>query len=191
MSILEQQLELHFGDEYEENRRRAEHYVKYLISRPWWVDKQAMLNNEGPLYSMVNHCLLYIIEKGSVGDGHGAYATFLAEQYGTSIKANHATTLNDGTSMDTVRWSSIGLTETDSTSAALSGLTPYKRELVEQPLKTLKVQLYPRHKEFLEVYAKVGNVQEAGNLLGLSEASAWSLYRNARTSIRKQLKESP
>lgn len=84
-TIMRQQLELHFGDEFPTVYANTRSYIKGLIAKPWWVDRMAMINSEGPLPRMVEDALCHIIDKGEKKLGWASYTSYLSSFYGSSM----------------------------------------------------------------------------------------------------------
>ncbi len=85
MSITEQQLELHFGDDYPDVRKQSAKFVQRLLSRSWFGNnRQAMLENEGGSSNMAIQALMSIIEhNGEIREGLNAYSNRLTLEYGS------------------------------------------------------------------------------------------------------------
>jgi hypothetical protein len=88
MTVQQQALKLELDEVFDEFWVHTESYVKGLIGKPWWHSTKQLLQNEGPLYKMIEHCLVYVVEEGDRIEGYKAYTAYLASEYGTSQKHN-------------------------------------------------------------------------------------------------------
>jgi len=89
MTVQQQAIKLELGEVYNEFFRRTESYVKGLIGKPWWYNTKQLLQNEGPLGRMVEHCLIYVVELEDRIEGYKAYTNYLTSEYGTSQTHNN------------------------------------------------------------------------------------------------------
>ncbi len=81
--IIDQQIELYFGDDYPRMLKNAQTFVgvqfDYLLS--WGASKNEVLTNEGGRAGLLRKALCHIIEEGDEGKGLRAYGSSLAEAY--------------------------------------------------------------------------------------------------------------
>lgn len=191
-TIIQQQIELALGDEYKDTAAKASNFVKGLISKKhWWVDRNAMLESEGPLSRMTEQCLLSIIEKGETKAGYKAYVSYLSNFYGSGYSKNKNIPLADEVA-----------TEVESTFAPAVGIATIEGKVDQAPLDEIAFiqQHLPESKyrkrnpetyDFIIALASTRNVVAAGNLLGWHPSHAWDTYRNLRRTARNQAQNGP
>ena len=170
MTVQQQALKIELGEVFNDFWARTESYVKGLIGKPWWQSTKQLLQNEGPLGRMVEHCLIYVVEEGERIAGYKAYTAYLASEYGTSQKHNTAESYR--VSMDmAVR--TIG--------------KPLLRDLAdsEPELRRFDDWISPEEKDFMET---VGNVKarEAAAMLDMSLDEVWTKYRLIRRKANRR-----
>ena len=171
-TIQRQQLRLHFGDKFDEEWARTRSYVKSLISkRAWWVNQRQLIDNEGPLSRMVEHCMMYIVEAGDRKSGRQAYTSYLAGEYGTS----QARFQNE---IDLPEYSPAYSVPDDFVSQ-----TPIERK-VQKIKDTLK--LSDNERDFLIAGHRMG-VRHAGEAFGMSKDEAWKEWRRLKAYIKYQV----
>ena len=163
-----QAIRLEFGDEFKDTYARTQNYVKGLIGKPWWHSKKMLLNGEGPLSKMTEHCLIFEIEKGNRIEGYRAYTAYLTSEYGTSLSrlSKHA----DVQSLDGIP-ALVG-------DPTLLVETPHEDKVGELP-----EWLSAEQADFLFMHMKVG-MPEAATMTGVSEEAAWSRYRAIKAKVR-------
>jgi hypothetical protein len=181
MSIIRQQLEQEFGDEFPHVWQVTQRYVKGLISKPWWVNRRAMIVSEGELGRMTEMCLLFVVEKGDEKKGRQAYTSYLSEQYGTSSNALNALSFREG---DHVTWSSMGAYSQPSQA-------PFRANSVDEPEDSVDISPPRRGSdddrlEFLRTYRRVGK-RECARIYGLTPQQARSRRDTIRRGIQKRV----
>ncbi len=179
-SIQRQQLELAFGDAFKEAYANTRSYVKGLIGKSsWWVSQKQLLENEGPLSQMVEHCMLYILEEGGRTEGYKAYTSYLTKEYGTSQTRNtrHA-------DIDVLRYTPA----TTAPSPSLEAQTPVERKVGENE-DDLPPWLTKEQADFLYMHTKMG-MPETARMLGIDEQSAWNKYRSIKNKVRYHAQKS-
>jgi len=82
--LVVEQLELHFGENYADTTLQATKFCATIIGKPWWRNRQTLLNNEGGLSGMRLTALMAIAEKEDIGVGLKAYGRYLRQEYGTT-----------------------------------------------------------------------------------------------------------
>ena len=83
-ALIVEQLELHFGENYADTTLQATKFCATIIGKPWWRNRQTLLNNEGGLSGMRLTALMAIAEKEDIGVGLKAYGRYLRQEYGTT-----------------------------------------------------------------------------------------------------------
>lgn len=83
MSIIEQQLKLHYGEDYGEVRHATEKFMSRLLGRrAWWGDnRENLIAAEGGYRNMVNTALAWQVEHDDRTEGLRAYSRFLQREY--------------------------------------------------------------------------------------------------------------
>ena len=168
-TIQLQAIRLEYGDQFTAVYDRTTSFVKSLIAKPWWVNQSILLNGEGPLSKMTEHCLIYEIEKGNRMEGYKAYTAYLTLEYGSHI-ARH-TKHADIQALD-------GIAAIAGDPASLKAEPPVKELVGEIPKWLSKEQA-----DFLYMHSKAG-IPETAAMTGMSETAAWSRYRAIRAKIR-------
>ncbi len=89
--IIDQQIELHFGDDYDRILDHTRKFVKTNYQRllSWGANKDQILDNEGGRRGLLRKALCYIIEEGDEGNGLRAYGTYLAHEYTSAYQRDH------------------------------------------------------------------------------------------------------
>ena len=84
--IIDQQIELYFGDDYPRMLKNAQKFVgvtfDYLLT--WGASKNEVLTNEGGRAGLLRKALCHIIEEGDEGKGLVACGRSLAKEYTTA-----------------------------------------------------------------------------------------------------------
>ena len=170
MTIQQQTLKLELGEVYEEFFRRTESYVKGLVGKPWWYSTKQLLQNEGPLYRMVEHCLIYVVELEDRIAGYKAYTNYLTSEYGSGQ-------LHNNQRADMMATGSVHQT----VSSPLLGGNAYS----ERDVRRLREWLPAEDEDFMYVIqgTKEGRgtngtgIQEAANMLDMTVDEVWTKYR--------------
>ena len=180
MTIQQQTLKIELGEVYEEFFKRTESYVKGLVGKPWWYSTKQLLQNEGPLYRMVNHCLIYVVELENRIEGYKAYTNYLTSEYGTSQVHNNLRAEFDaiGSSAKTV-------------SSTHLGDDAYSERVVGR----LEKWINKKDQDFMYVVqtTKEGRgtngagIQEAASMLDMTVDEVWTKYRliKRKAALRK------
>ena len=171
--ILEQQIQLHFGEQYAEVVSQTDRFCKYLIAKPWWgQNRKTLLNNEGGLKGMRWQALTHIIEKGdNITIGLKDYGNYLRAEYG---KEYHVLPLNEGIV------SLIEKTEEPSFQTFLSDDGSSEGDL-QSLWKTLeKIALTRAEAEFFQIYASINDVKETCALLSISFKDGHRIFDRVR-----------
>jgi len=170
MTIVQETLKLELGEVYQEFFNRTESYVKGLIGKPWWFSTKQLLQNEGPLYRMVEHCLIYVVELGDRIEGYKAYTNYLTSEYGSGQVHN-----NQRADMD-----QAGMVRPVVSSSHL-GDNAYN----ERDVRRLENWLDKEEQDFMYVVqtTKEGRgtngagIQEAASMLDMTVDEVWAKYR--------------
>lgn len=166
-TIQLQKIRLDLGKNFDEYWAKTNSYVKGLIGKPWWVNKQQLLACEGPITKMVEHCLIFVIEESDRIKGYKAYTTYLTLEYGTSQAR-----LTKRVDMSTTDNVTPGLTH-------LKNQSPNENEDDEK----IPDWLTKEQADFLFMHHKLG-MPETAEMVGISEAAAWAQYRNIKAKVR-------
>ncbi len=167
-SVQIQAIRLEFGDLFDDTWARTNNYVKGLIGQPWWNSKLMLLNGEGPLSKMTEHCIIYQIEKGNRLEGYRAYTAYLTQEYGSSL---------------TRLRKQVPLESLDGIPAIVGDPTLQVDTPTEEKVGDLPEWLSAEQADFLFMHMKVG-MEEAADMTGVSEKAAWSRFRNIRAKVR-------
>ncbi len=89
--IIDQQIELYFGDDYDRILNHTRKFVKtnYQQLIIWGANKDQILDNEGGRRGLLRKALCYIIEEGDEGNGLRAYGKYLAHEYTSAYQRDH------------------------------------------------------------------------------------------------------
>ncbi len=158
MSIQQQSLKLELGEVFDEFWARTESYVKGLIGKPWWHSTKQLLQNEGPLSRMTEHCLIYVVEQEDRIEGYKAYTNYLTSEYGTSQSHN-------------TNHYNIALAE-KTVASTLLGADTYSEPKVSRNIDWLKEE----DKDFMYVMQAV-SVLETAAMMDMSIDEVWAKYR--------------
>lgn len=175
-SIILQQLRIEFGEDFDELYNNTRSYVKGLISRPWWIDRGALVSSEGPLSRMVEDCLAHVVEKGDKQAGWQSYTSYLSSLYGRNVSnAKAVNSMDEAQNRTGFLWSTLGQYNSSSPS---SETLDVESEVSDSPLDE-------EHKDFLGVYYSLG-VKRAAEEYGLTPKQARA-RRNTikRTALRR------
>lgn len=83
--ILDQQIEIHFGEEYDATLASVLKYTKTILnSPPLMAQKYRIFNCEGGGANLSRLALSFIIEKGDVNNGLRAFSSYLNNEYSSS-----------------------------------------------------------------------------------------------------------
>ena len=167
LSVTTQAIRLELGDLYEEYYARTTSYVKGLIGKGWWADTTQLLNCEGPLSKMVDHCLVYVIEEADRIEGYKAYTSYLTNEYGTTKNHN---LLHD--------WVDDNTLAKEGSSSSLTSI-PYEH-LVQT---TEALYLDESEVDFLYAHQKMG-MHDTAELFGMTHEEGWKHYRRLKAKIR-------
>lgn len=188
-NIMEQQLELHFGDEFVETREHAAAFITALIHRNWWMDNRDMLvDGEGGIPAMINTALCWIIQKGDRSEGLESYSRFLLAEYsphlnrtGSRSGPNHTNWLP----IEAVSEDSITAPDGDTTLESLLGdssgvLSNPLHRVVSHSTDTLFRD--SEEEALFETMASVGgnSAAIAGKLLGMDPYHTRLVYKRVR-----------
>ena len=170
MSITNQQLELHFGDDYASVDKQARRYCQSLLGRPWWgSNRSTMIGNEGGPSGMRINALMSIIEHEDVETGLRAYGSRLRLEYGSDKMQDIP--------LDTeISPTEEGERRADSLeSHSLDGLSDIIR-----PLSAIE-------EDFFTTFASVKDIQETSSLLGISYTEGRKVYQRVTMRGKRRL----
>lgn len=186
-SIQLQAIELELGDSFKELYPRVQSFVKSLIGKKhWWTNQAQLLECEGPLSKMTEHCLLYIIEEGDKEAGYRAYSAYLATEYGTG-QARNARHEYDQT-QESNRGHQRNLTQTENIEAPTTE-PPDSSLIALVESKVLdRIKLSLQEQEFLVAGEKMG-VINAGACMGWDSDTSWTKWRALQQKLRQWRKE--
>ena len=198
--ILDQQIVLHFGEEYDATLASVLKYTKTILNRPpLAAQKYRIFNCEGGGGNLSRLALSYIIEKDDVDDGLDAFSTYLDEEYSSS---------NNRAKTHHTKW--VGLEDNLATAsnvmAAEAALEPFRVPAAApsgglQPLRPHGVKQVLFNEEETELYTTLaslnyqpgigrrgrqksyGKLQEAFDLLGLSREDGQRIYRRVKARV--------
>ena len=169
-TIQQQLLKLELGDDFQEFWNRTESYVKGLIGKPWWVSTKQLLECEGPLGKMVEHCLVYVVEKNDRIEGYKAYTNYLTSEYGTSLSRLH--------NYDLGVLDNMAAKEGDQ--SLLGTQSPNERKVSQSLPKWLSKE----QADFLFMHHKMG-MKETAEIVGLSQEQAWTRYSTIKRKVAR------
>ena len=166
-TIIEQQLELEFGDDYPNLKANTTSYVKGLIGKPWWLDRRSLIASEGPLENMVTDCLCRILEEGDRIRGFKAYTAYLSKFYGSGVKE----TPTDSELVEV--WDKLCPVSFDDTRSEI-----FVGDLPEWISKD--------QAEFMEAYARM-NLDEVADIYELTPRQVTYRKQTIKRSVRRRL----
>ncbi len=81
--IIDQQIELYFGDDYPDTLKTAKKMVRtsFRLLVSWGADRYELMTNEGGRTGMLRTLLCYIIEEGDNVKGQKAFNKYLSQTY--------------------------------------------------------------------------------------------------------------
>ena len=170
-SIIKQQLELHFGDDYASVDKQARKYVNSLLARPWWgANRETLIGNEGGPQGMRLNAMLFIIEhEDDIETGLRAYGSSLRLEYGSDK-------LLDLPLVIEISPTEEGERRADSLeSHSLDGLSDIIR-----PLSAIE-------EDFFTTFASVKDIQETSSLLGISYKEGRKVYKRVWARGQRRL----
>ena len=168
MKLIDEQLQLHFGDEYRNVVSQTVRFCKTIINKPWWGENRpVLLANEGGLVGMRRTALCSIIEKGDIETGLKAYGSYLCSEY----KPNHSISLEiDFPSTIETETETLLVSDSHSSESSLQSLYGLLHNCLRTDLEA----------QFFHAYASVKDVREAASLCGLNEDAGWRLYARVK-----------
>ncbi len=178
MSIINQQLELHFGAEYSSVAKQARKYVSYLLGRPWWgPNREAMIGNEGGPQGMRLNAMFSIIEhEDTIEIGLKAYSSSLRLEYGSDKNADVSLDTGTYNSQITIEISPTGEEPADS----LESHSPDGLGDVILPLEGIEL-------DFFTTFASIKDIQETSSLLGISYNEGRKVYQRVTMRGKRRL----
>ena len=183
-SIVLQQLELEFGDDFHDMYNNTKSYVKGLIGKPWWKDKWALIQSEGPLSSMVEQCMVYIYEAGDKLEGFKSYTSYLTDLYGSSVARNN--TQSGWYDSDLIVWSTMGTyNRMRSASRPLGSSTLTEEHVQDEDDDSI---FDDEHEDFLEVYVTMG-AEAAAEEFGITQKQARARRNTIKATISRRLED--
>jgi hypothetical protein len=182
-TIMLQQLELHFGEEFQTLYNNTRSYVKSLISRPWWVDRKALIDSEGPLSRMVEDCLARVVEKGDKQEGWQSYTSYLSSMYGSTNSHAKSVLRDDSWNQDSFVWSTLGAY---SNGAPQEFLPPVGDTLVVEDDMSDDSPFDEEHKEFLQIYSTLG-VDAAAEIYDMTPEQARTRRNTIKRTVARRL----
>ncbi len=173
MSIVNQQLELHFGDNYASVDKQARKYVNSLLSRPWWgANREALIGNEGGPQGMRLNAILSIIEhEDDIETGLRAYGSSLRLEYGSDKQTTIP--LDEG-----IEISPTG--EGEPRADSLESHSP-------DGLGDIILPLTDTEMDFFTTFASVKDIQETSSLLGISYSEGRKVYKRVWARGKRRL----
>jgi len=182
--IIEQQFELHFGDDYDATLRSVLQYTKTILNKPPLVShKYRIFDSEGGGGNLSRRALSYIIEKGDVGNGLKAFSSYLNEEYSSSnnrANTHHTKWAGLEYSMDRLDAEAASEPFRVPFAASLSGDIRSLSPFVEQTLQTDQ-----ERELFSTIAALNGSIVESFNALDLDHKEGWRIwYRIYRRQAR-------
>lgn len=179
-TIIQQQLQLHFGEEFNTVYAKTRSYVKGLIGKSWWVDRRALLSSEGPLSRMVEDCLSHVIDKGDTILGYRAYTSYLSSLYGSNVAAAKA--VGNGycpfPEGQAVAWSTMG-----DYNVSLDSLS---ETLVESDVSDELTIFDEEQADFIAVYSTMG-VAAAADEFDISDEQARTRRNTIKRTVARRL----
>jgi len=175
MSIIEQQLKLHFGDQYPSVEKQAKKYVNSLLARPWWgANREAMIGNEGGPAGMRVNAMLSVIEyEDDIEPGLRAYGSSLRLEYGSD------------------KLQTVGLDERIEVTPTGEGEAPAD-SLESHSLDGDGEEILPltdHERDFFSTLASVKDIRETSSLLGITYSEGRKVYQRVKYRARSRLQE--
>lgn len=182
--ILDQQIKLELGDEYEVINRRTLSFIKTILNRmPLAPVKMQIMSNEGGGGGLRRVALSHIIEKGDVDEGLDAFASYLNGEYSTSNNrsAVHHTKWERSSVEARGRFTAPDVVFDESASSAdSSDALTHSAHSLNKFLKT---------NEELSFFTALGDcnnsIVEAAKAVGISLAEARRIYFRVKQRIRR------
>lgn len=193
MNIIEQQLQLHFGDTYLNVSQQAGRFCNYLISRPWWGENRpALITNEGGLDGMRRAAMCSIIEMDNhITAGLKAYSNRLRKEYSTNTLPLDDISEQMLFRIDLSLGTEIGRLETRDVSSSdhLSGGGSNYRlwDLFDNPRSEgfVNFKLTEIELEFFRAYESVQDIREASALVGIHHKDGKRLFDRVRVRAKR------
>lgn len=193
-TLIDEQLMLHFGDEYRNVVSQATRFCKTVVNKPWFGENRSMLlSNEGGMPGMRRQALLSIIEKEDIiPDGLKAYGLYLRNEYGID-KTEHLVPLEDiGTatrSREPDDLQPVGLPSESPVESlqTLYGLLNSKTQLPVENVSQILTEILHSddERELFTAYASVQDVQEAAALCAINIDDAWRIYSRVKMRVKR------
>jgi hypothetical protein len=187
MNIIQQQILLHFGDDYHIVLEQARKYVaiSYRNMLRWGANRNQLLDNEGGRVGLLTTALLTIIEVGEVADGLKRFSNRLATEYlnGQHAKWETLEILED--MLLAGKDGGTGRSYGDPSALPQEGYTPLDVTDNESQLPPLDEII--RTGEELELYtilASVPDLREAAALMGVTYDHAKTLNNRVGQRLR-------
>jgi len=177
MSIIEQQLKNHFGDEFADVNKQSIKFIQHLLSKPWFGDnKVAMIANEGGPSNMAVQALYSIIEhEDQVKDGLKAYSTRLRSEYGSDKQL-------DLPLDDEIEYTSAE-TEEEGQPVGLPSGALQSSDGAGDVIETLSAL----ERDFFSTLASVKDIRETSSLLGISYKEGRKVYQRVHNRGTRRL----
>ena len=174
MKLINEQLELHFGDNYPSVAKQANKYVNSLLSRPWWgANRETLIGNEGGPQGMRLNAMLSVIEhEDDIETGLKAYGSSLRLEYGSDKRLDVPLDpeIEDSPTEEGERPANSSLE-----SHSLDGLGDIIR-----PLSAIE-------EDFFTTFASVKDIQETSSLLGISYNEGRKVYQRVTMRGKRRL----
>lgn len=169
-TLIDQQLALHFGDEYNNVTNQATRFVKNIVRKPWWgSNRDMLLNNEGGLPGMRLSALVSIVEKEDITDGLKAYGKYLRSEYAPDKNVNLPLEVDVHVNKTVTDSHPLGVSS-DWSGNDLQSLYGAVQEMA----------LSPREHEFFTTFSSVRDVRETSSLLGLTYKEGHRIYNRVK-----------
>ena len=173
MNIINQQLELHFGDNYASVDKQARKYCNSLLVRPWWgANRETLIGNEGGPQGMRLSAMLFIIEhEDNIETGLKAYGSSLRLEYGSDKQKT--------ISLDP----EIEVSPTEVHEGGEDSLESHSSDAFGQ----VSGSLSSLEKDFFSTLASVKDIRETSSLLGISYKEGRKVYQRVTMRGKRRL----
>lgn len=203
--IIDQQLELHFGEDYEVVKGRANKYVHSVMSSTWLKrsEKNRASRVEGGIPGLRRLALLYIIEaEDDIDRGLSDFGNYVAREYGsTNRRSGDALNVSlkpftKGAPVTAGAWmlqdieEALSVDQPDeplvgSPASISEALTERDDDVIQIPQDLEHFLREDKEKIFFQTIGDVGSIAEAIRLLGWDKKEAMRMWHRVHARVKR------